>query len=133
MSARLKVKLNINDEPEVAWNAGKMAFKLELNHKGETPATDRKGEIDINYEYKLGGAKNNINMRIVNNRAPFLNQKDYLVCVKVESNFQPVVGDMIDIYSYEQPPTSNTTFDFVMGDANSPTQVHGPLCLSVGS
>ena len=107
----------------MAWQAGKMAVKAEIHFKGETSGTDRRGEIDLAYEYKLAGAKNNLNVRVMVNKIPFMNYKDWMICLKSESTFQPVVGDMIDISGFDQPPSAQGSVEFVMGETPQPNQV----------
>jgi hypothetical protein len=53
MSFRFKVKSNVSDDAEVSWQSGKMSVKIEVNWKGETATTDRKGELDMTYEYRV--------------------------------------------------------------------------------
>jgi hypothetical protein len=53
MNFRLKLKSNISDDAEVSWQSGKMSVKIEINWKGETVTSDRKGELDITYEYRV--------------------------------------------------------------------------------
>lgn len=50
---RVKLKSNISDDTEVAWQTGKIAAKVEINWKGESSVSDRKGEIDFTYEYRV--------------------------------------------------------------------------------
>ncbi len=52
MMFRITLKINVNEEPEVAWQNGKLGLKTEIYWRGETAAYDRKGELHINYEYK---------------------------------------------------------------------------------
>ena len=112
------------EEPEVTWQSGKMALRIETVMKGETPATDRKSDVDMVYEYKLAGAKNNLNVRVQINRVPFLNNnKDFMICLKTEANYQPLTGDMIDISDYDQPPAANGYVEYVMGETSQPNQV----------
>lgn len=47
------MKSNMSDDAEVSWQSGKMSAKIELNWKGETVASDRKGELDLTYEYRV--------------------------------------------------------------------------------
>jgi hypothetical protein len=53
MSFRFKMKSNVSDDAEVSWQSGKMSVKIEVNWKGETATTDRKGELDMTYEYRV--------------------------------------------------------------------------------
>lgn len=53
MSFRFKAKSNVSDDVEVVWQSGKMSVKIEVNWKGETATTDRKGELDMTYEYRV--------------------------------------------------------------------------------
>ncbi len=53
MSFRFKVKSNVSDDAEVSWQSGKMSVKIEINWKGETATSDRKGELDMTYEYRV--------------------------------------------------------------------------------
>ena len=47
------MKSNISDDAEVSWQSGKMSMKIEINWKGETANSDRKGELDMTYEYRV--------------------------------------------------------------------------------
>lgn len=47
------MKSNMSEEAETSWQTGKMSAKIEFNWKGETEATDRKGELDMTYEYRV--------------------------------------------------------------------------------
>lgn len=51
---RIKIKSNISEEVESAWQAGKFIAKIDVNWKGETSNSDRKGEIDFTYDYRVG-------------------------------------------------------------------------------
>ena len=53
MSFRIKMKSNVSDDAEVSWQSGKMSVKIEINWKGETATSDRKGELDMTYEYRV--------------------------------------------------------------------------------
>lgn len=57
MFFRLKLKSNISEEADIAWKTGKISAKIEVNWKGESPISDRKGEIDFTYEYRVGCSK----------------------------------------------------------------------------
>ena len=57
-------------------------------------------------------------------RSPQLNiPKDFLICLKAESTFQPSPVDIIDISSYTQPPVAQGSIAYVMGDVSSSSQV----------
>ncbi|XP_046463734.1 uncharacterized protein LOC124209680 [Daphnia pulex] len=123
MSFRFKMKSNVSDDAEVSWQSGKMSVKIEVNWKGETATTDRKGELDMTYEYRNAGSRNNVNVRAFVARSPQLNiPKDFLICLKAESTFQPTPVDVIDISSYTQPPVAQGSIEYVMGDVSSSTQ-----------
>ena len=47
------MKSNISDDAEVSWQSGKMSVKIEMNWKGETANSDRKGELDMTYKYRV--------------------------------------------------------------------------------
>ena len=49
----MKLKSNISDDAELSWQSGKMSVKIEINWKGETATSDRKGELDMTYEYRV--------------------------------------------------------------------------------
>jgi hypothetical protein len=70
------------------------------------------------------GSRNNVNVRAFVARSPQLNiPKDFLICLKAESTFQPTPVDVIDISSYTQPPVAQGSIEYVMGDVSSSTQV----------
>ena len=43
----------MSEDAETSWQSGKMSVKIEINWKGETTISDRKGEIDLTYEYRV--------------------------------------------------------------------------------
>lgn len=51
--------------------------------------------------------------------------KDFMICLKAESTFQPSPVDIIDISGYNQPPAAQGSIEYVMGDVTSLTQVDG--------
>lgn len=55
MITRIRVKQSGGggEDAELSLQSGKISVKSELIWKGETSATDRKGEIDIIYEYRV--------------------------------------------------------------------------------
>lgn len=53
MFCRFKLRSSANDEPEISWQAGKVAFKVECTWRGDTAVSDRKGEVDFTYEYRV--------------------------------------------------------------------------------
>lgn len=120
---RFKMKSNMSDDAEVSWQSGKMSAKIELNWKGETVASDRKGELDLTYEYRSAGSRNNVNVRAFVVRSPLLNiTKDFMICLKADSVFQPTPADIIDISGYNQPPVAQGSIEYVMGDVSSSSQ-----------
>ena len=61
-------------------------------------------------------------------RSPQLNiPKDFLICLKAESTFQPSPVDIIDISGYTQPPVAQGSIEYVMGDVSSSSQVSGQV------
>ena len=61
MITRLRVKQSGGgDEMELSLQSGKVSLKAELIWKGETSASDRKGEIDIIYEYRVNTSSFNM-------------------------------------------------------------------------
>ena len=135
----------MSEDAETSWQSGKMSVKIEINWKGETTISDRKGEIDLTYEYRVrsfvkrhdlnhwrifvkntqnAGAKNNVNVRALVLRSPLVNiTKDFMLCLKAESSFQPSPVDIIDISGYSQPPAAQGLIEYVMGDVTSLSQV----------
>ena len=61
-------------------------------------------------------------------RSPQLNiPKDFIICLKAESTFQPSPVDIIDISGYTQPPVAQGSIEYVMGDVSSSSQVSGQV------
>lgn len=140
MSCRLKIKSATNGEPEISWQSGKIAFKLECAWKDESAIADRKGEIDFTYEYRVpsfislfffviimikaimqnSSARNSVNVRAIAFKNPVLgNAKDTMICLKAEGNFLTPPSDMIDISGYTQPPNAHGNIEFVMGEVKN--------------
>lgn len=153
---RLNIKVNVNEEPEVSWQNGKLTVKAEIYWRGETSAFDRKGEVNLNYEYRVvalpvrllrlevrnpctfnqnAGARNILNVRALVLRSPALNTlRDTVICLKADSTYQSAAADPIDISGYLQPPTAQGSIEYVMGEASSASQVRvfaSSLCVSL--
>lgn len=112
---RMKLKATTSDDPEKAWQASKFGMRIDSNWRGETAASDRKGEVDISFEYKGAGALNMFNIRVITDSSPLVNIKDNIICLRAESNFQVAPPDIIDISVYSEPPSAKGNIDFVMG------------------
>ena len=127
--SRIKLKLNYNEEPEVSWETGKIAIKVETTLKGPaSTSTDRKGEMDMTYEYKSAGAKNNANVRVVVFANRKLDMKDFMICMKAESNYEPMPSEeYLDISGYTRPPVAQGSVEFIMGDTTQVNQVRGRI------
>lgn len=94
-------------------------MKIDSNWRGETSATDRKGEVDVSYEYKGAGALNMFNLRVITDSSPLVNIKDNIICLRGESNFQVAPADIIDISVYTEPPSAKGNIEFVMGNPST--------------
>lgn len=74
--------------------------------------------------FQSAGSRNNVNVRAFVVRSPLLNiTKDFMICLKADSVFQPTPADIIDISGYNQPPVAQGSIEYVMGDVSSSSQV----------
>ena len=123
MICRLTLKLNVNEEAQVSWQSGKVAVKAEIYWRAEGSASlDRKGEVNFNFEYRNGGARNILNVRALVLKSPLIGngQRDLMVCLKADSTFQSAPSsDPIDISGYAQPPSASGSVEYVQGEVSS--------------